>query len=498
MSLRSPFSIALLVATFALLTGCSDAPADADSESGKLVVVCTTTMIADTARHIAGEHAEVVSIMRTGEDPHVYEVRPRDAQAVKSADLVLFNGLHLEATLLNIIEDADTTTVALAESDGITVLQDAAGNSGGAVDPHCWMNVTYFKVYASAARDAMVNVDPDNADTYRKNAEHYLAKLDELHAWALEKVEEVPRAQRVMITSHDAFRYLGDAYGIDVHAIIGISTEQDPRPQDIEKLIEGLDDDGNAGNGGASPGAFAQDSGASALVDIDDLDPVRQDQEQIVDIEEVTGDDDGAAQQPTFFYDQQRGEWVRIPGTEQPTTVPSRAGGGGERENLVVERVIEVDYRRLVHGDSSLNIVVRPNDRVFVEPPRQGVVYVDGEVVRRGVYNLPTTGELTLSRLIAAAGGLNAIAIPERVDLTRRVGNNREATVRLNLAAIRNRTEPDIFIKPDDTVIVGTNWIASPLAVLRNGFRATYGFGFLLDRNFGPDVFGPTPIDRGF
>jgi len=265
--------------------------------------------------------------------------------------------------------------------------------------------------------------------------------------------------------------------------------------RNIEDLIEGLEGEGN---GGASPGAFAQDSDASALVDIDELDPVQQDRDQMVDVEDVAepdGDDRGRS--PTFFYDQQRGEWVRVPGTDRRPTVPADADVQ-QREDMVVERVIEIDYQSLIHGNSSLNVVVRPEDRIYVQPPPQGVVYVDGEVVRRGVYQLPVNGDLTLSRLIAAAGGLNAIAIPERVDLTRRVGNNREATVRLNLAAIRNRTEPDIFIKPDDTIIVGTSWVASPLAVIRNGFRATYGFGFLLDRNFGPDVFGPTPRDVGF
>nr|QMS48224.1 hypothetical protein WG33_0428 [uncultured bacterium] len=141
--------------------------------------------------------------------------------------------------------------------------------------------------------------------------------------------------------------------------------------------------------------------------------------------------------------------------------------------------------------------MIRPNDRIYVLPPDFGVVYIDGEIIRPGVYNLPATGPLTLSRLVAAAGGLGPIAIPERVDLTRMIGDAREATVRFNLAAIRKRTEPDIFLRPNDHIIIGTNWIAQPLAVIRNGFRATYGFGFLLDRNFGNDVFGAPPTNIG-
>jgi len=88
--------------------------------------------------------------------------------------------------------------------------------------------------------------------------------------------------------------------------------------------------------------------------------------------------------------------------------------------------------------------------------------------------------------------------VAERVDLVRVVGKNREAVVRLNLAAIRQRTEPDIVLKPDDHIIIGTSFWATPLTIIRNGFRATYGFGFLLDRNFGNDVFGAPPEENGF
>jgi protein involved in polysaccharide export with SLBB domain len=158
---------------------------------------------------------------------------------------------------------------------------------------------------------------------------------------------------------------------------------------------------------------------------------------------------------------------------------------------MILQRVIEINYDRLVHGDQSQNIVIRPGDNIYVDGPPQGYVYIDGEISRPGVYNMPSTGRLTLSRLVAAAGGLLGIAIPERVDLTRKIGPNREATIRMNLAAIRQRTEPDIMMKPDDSVIIGTSFIAWPLAVIRNGFRATYGYGFVLDRNFGDDVFGP-------
>jgi manganese/zinc/iron transport system substrate-binding protein len=198
-------------------------------------------MIADLARQLAGEHAEVSGIMRVGEDPHVYEVRPRDAQQIAAADLVLINGLHLESTLFHVIKNsARGKVVALAEDPRIEPLAgpQRADGAVAAPDPHCWFNVQYFRVFAERARDALCEVDPEHAAAYRRRAEEYLKQLDQLHAWVGQQVDAVPRQRRVMVTSHDAFAYFGRAYGIDVYAVIGISTEQQPRPQDVVRLEE--------------------------------------------------------------------------------------------------------------------------------------------------------------------------------------------------------------------------------------------------------------------
>lgn len=231
---------------------------------------------------------------------------------------------------------------------------------------------------------------------------------------------------------------------------------------DIDDLIKQLDNKDNSPRSGVS---------RQTPVDIDDLDPIQIAQPPVVDIEDVDPNKDPDA----FRYDPAKDEW--------------------QGPELMLERIIEIPYKRLSRGDSSYNIVIRPNDRIYVEGSEIGVIYIDGEVNRPGVYNLPESGQFTLSRLVAAAGGLGPLAIPERVDLTRIVRENREATIRLNLAAIRQRTEPDILLKPDDHIIIGTSWLAAPLAIMRNGFRTTYGFGFLLDRNFGNDVFGAPPVN---
>lgn len=250
-------------------------------------------------------------------------------------------------------------------------------------------------------------------------------------------------------------------------------------PVDIESIIDQLEDM-------PSPGAFRQDEG----VDIDELQPARPGEPPAVDIDRVSpGSPSGRP--GSWVFVEERGEWVRVPdsGAGAATATPEAS-----EPALYAERIIRIPLERLSRGESKYNIVIRPKDRIYVEPPESGVVYIDGQILRPGVYTLPVNGDLTLSRLVAAAGGLGQLAIPDRVDLVRRVGEYREAVVRLNLGAIRNRVEPDVLLRGDDHIIIGTNFWAQPLAVIRNGFRVTYGFGFLLDRNFGNDVFGPPPV----
>ena len=173
----------------------------------------------------------------------------------------------------------------------------------------------------------------------------------------------------------------------------------------------------------------------------------------------------------------------------------ARARTKNQAKKAFESRVIEIDYNQLVRGAANLNVIIRPDDMLYCDTGDVGVVYIDGLIARPGVYNLPTSGKLTLSRLVAAAGGLGELAIPQRVDLVRRIGTDKEACIRVNLAAIRNRAEPDIFLRPDDHINIGTNFWATPLAVIRNGFRMTYGFGFLVDRNWGNDIFGAPPVN---
>ena len=196
------------------------------------------------------------------------------------------------------------------------------------------------------------------------------------------------------------------------------------------------------------------------------------------------------------------GQWVYVDGKWVRVTQPaegSSAGKIGQEETredldslgkLVTQRIIEIPYQKLKNGDMRYNIVIRPGDVISVPAPNAGFVYAMGQIARPGAYTIPGEQELTLYRLVASAGGLSGLAWPERVDLVRQISDSEQAIVRLDLRAIANGSEPDIYLKQNDVINIGTSGLAVPLAVFRNGLRMTYGFGFVLDRNFNQDVFG--------
>lgn len=188
------------------------------------------------------------------------------------------------------------------------------------------------------------------------------------------------------------------------------------------------------------------------------------------------------------------GKWVRVNASSDNSD--TAVGSSTEEEELeelgklVTQRIIEVPFRALKEGDMRYNIVIRPGDVISVPDPNAGFVYAMGQINRPGAYTIPGEQELTLYRLVASAGGLSQLAWPEKVDLIRQINDNEQAIVRLDLRAIANGTEPDIYLKANDVINIGTSGLAVPLAVFRNGLRATYGFGLVYDRNFDNDVFG--------
>ena len=165
------------------------------------------------------------------------------------------------------------------------------------------------------------------------------------------------------------------------------------------------------------------------------------------------------------------------------------AGGSGfafaQPTGPTETRTIRVPLNALKNGDLKYNVVIRPHDLLIAPNPALGDYYIGLHVMRAGVYTIPPR-KITLKQAILAAGGLEGLAIPQRTELVRRIGPSREAFVRINLEAIFSGNAPDIFLKGNDEIMVGTNLLAPFISDLRNGFRITYGFGFLYDRNYAP------------
>jgi protein involved in polysaccharide export with SLBB domain len=189
------------------------------------------------------------------------------------------------------------------------------------------------------------------------------------------------------------------------------------------------------------------------------------------------------------------GKWVQATLTEAGASA-TQPDGTPAPKKYIAQRTIRIRVRDLLSGNEKYNIVIRPGDVILVPAPNVGLVYMAGQINNPGAIALPPNGGLTLLRAIDSAGGLSSIAIPERIDLTRMIGTERQATIRLNGRAIAEQTQPDVYLKANDRINIGTNFWALPLAVVRNGFRVSYGFGFLIDRNFGNDIFGAPPDNR--
>lgn len=224
----------LLIFTI-ILTGCEPGKKD----NGKLQVVTTIGMIGDVAKNIGGDVIDVVSLMGPGVDPHLYKASAGDVQRLADAELILYNGLHLESKMGEIIEQMGSKITTIAVTRNIlesNLLADE--NNQKAFDPHVWFDVRLWKIATREIKQALVAADPDNQEVFEKNYKEYDAKLNELHEYIRVRAAEVKKSQRVIITAHDAFRYFGEAYGFEVRGLQGISTASEAGAGDVRSLAD--------------------------------------------------------------------------------------------------------------------------------------------------------------------------------------------------------------------------------------------------------------------
>jgi ABC-type Mn2+/Zn2+ transport system ATPase subunit/ABC-type Zn uptake system ZnuABC Zn-binding protein ZnuA len=202
----------------------------------KFKVVCTTTIIFDITQNIAKNKHEIKCLMPVGGDPHIYEPTPGDAKVVADADLILKNGLFLEGWLDELINNAISPDQVIMVSDGIEPIK--SDNIHQSPDPHVWMNPLNGIIFAENIKNTFCRLDEENKAFYESNFNEYAQKLRKTDKYIQSQISKIPTEKRVLITSHDAFKYFGLRYGINVQAAMGTSTDAEVQIADINKLIE--------------------------------------------------------------------------------------------------------------------------------------------------------------------------------------------------------------------------------------------------------------------
>ena len=226
-------SIVILVVTTVL--GCKNNKVD----NGKLNVVVTTTMLTDLVKNIGGDFINLQGLMGAGVDPHLYKASEGDVSKLFNADVIFYNGLHLEGKLVSIFEkmEAQKTTVALGEflaKDGLIGSDYFASN----YDPHVWFNIQYFKEFSNKVTAVLSNKDPKNAERYAANNLAFQQELDLLQTKVVDAIASLTPKKRILVTAHDAFNYFGKAYGFKVVGLQGLSTATEAGVQDVQQLSE--------------------------------------------------------------------------------------------------------------------------------------------------------------------------------------------------------------------------------------------------------------------
>ncbi len=226
------FTVAVAVLS---LEGCKEKKQATD----KLQVVSTVGMIHDIVLNIGKSHVDAISLMGPGVDPHLYKASEGDTRRLANADLILYNGLHLEARMADVIQQMSSRTHVVAVSKDIPKdLLRTPPEFDGFADPHIWFDVTLWIKVTKTIEEALVNIDPSHKDDYRKNAAEYIKSLEALHQEVSAKAASLPQEKRILVTAHDAFGYFGRQYGFKVIGLQGISTQAEAGAKDVQLLAD--------------------------------------------------------------------------------------------------------------------------------------------------------------------------------------------------------------------------------------------------------------------
>ncbi|QTL02765.1 metal ABC transporter substrate-binding protein [Aquabacter sp. L1I39] len=250
---RAVLAAALALASVPALAQTSPAPASAATDA-KLPVVASFSILGDFVKNVGGDRVAVTTIVGPNSDTHVYQPTPADAKKLAGAKLIFVNGLGFEGWMDRLIKASGSKATVVVATKGITPRERTAtepqddddhdhgkgkkhAHDHGPIDPHAWQSIANAKVYVANIRDALIAADPAGKAVYEANAAAYTQKLDALEADAKAAIAGIPADRRVIITSHDAFGYFGDAYGLKLLAPEGVSTESEASAKDVGRII---------------------------------------------------------------------------------------------------------------------------------------------------------------------------------------------------------------------------------------------------------------------
>lgn len=241
---RSIFDRTALLSFLLAMVGCGSDQTKVPTagDDGVIRIVCTVGMITDVVRNIAGDRATVEGIIGEGVDPHLYKPTRMDVVKLSEADLIFYNGLLLEGKMTEIfarLADSGKPVRAVTEAilktpEYLMPKEDASMHT----DPHVWMDVAAWRSGVDVIARTLAEYDPEHASAYLERAQAYAVELEALHRYAQAAMATIPESQRVLVTAHDAFRYLGRAYGLEVRGVQGLSTESESGLRDLEELID--------------------------------------------------------------------------------------------------------------------------------------------------------------------------------------------------------------------------------------------------------------------
>lgn len=221
--------------SFVAMAACSPSDGKAGHD-GPVKVTATTGMIADIVKNVGGKHVQVTGLMGPGVDPHLYKASQGDIEKLDDADIVFYNGLHLEGKMTDIFAKMGRSKPVIPVTEKIDK-KSLLKTTGGQYDPHVWFDVKLWMKATERVKEGLIQIDPAHKKEYEQQADAYLQKLTELDQYAQDQLKQIPEERRVLVTAHDAFGYFGRAYHVEVVGLQGISTASEYGLKDVQRIV---------------------------------------------------------------------------------------------------------------------------------------------------------------------------------------------------------------------------------------------------------------------